>query len=114
MVYVRSSVGGKVESKFVGIDAVEKADAETITKAIKGVMGMVSPQWEDKLVAVATDGAEVMVGARTGVVQRLRGDRPYVVGVHCMAHRLELSFQDSVKNIKSRRAPHRPVHFLPC
>ena len=40
-----------------------------------------------------------MVGARTGVVQRLKRDRPYIVVVHCMAHRLELSFKDSVKNI---------------
>lgn len=101
MVYVRSSVGGKIESKFVGIDAVDKADAENITKAIKDVMDKVSQQWDwdVKLVAVATDGAAVMVGARTGVVQRLRRDRPYIVGVHCMAHRLELSFKDSVKNI---------------
>ncbi|XP_049892465.1 zinc finger protein 862-like isoform X1 [Epinephelus moara] len=99
MVYVRSSVGGKIESKFVGIDAVDKADAENITKAIKDVMDKVSQQWEVKLVAVATDGAAVMVGVRTGVVQRLRRDRPYLVGVHCMAHRLELSFKDSVKNI---------------
>ncbi|KAL7375532.1 hypothetical protein ABVT39_019037 [Epinephelus coioides] len=86
MVYVRSSVGGKIESKFVGIDAVDKADAENTTKAIKDVMDKVCQQWEVKLVVVATDGAAVMAGARTGVVQRLRRDRPYVVGVHCMAH----------------------------
>ena len=50
------------------------------------------------LVTCATDGAAVMVGVHNGVVSRLRGDRAYVVGVHCMAHRLELAFSDAIKS----------------
>ncbi|XP_049904301.1 zinc finger protein 862-like [Epinephelus moara] len=99
MVYVRTCVAGTVETSFVGITAVEKADAENITTAIKGIMESVCCDWEDKVVAISTDGAAVMVGARSGVVSRLKEKTPYIIGVHCMAHRLELSFKDVIKSI---------------
>ncbi|XP_073727113.1 zinc finger protein 862-like [Misgurnus anguillicaudatus] len=38
-----------------------------------------------------------MTGSKTGVVNRLRGERTYILGVHCMAHRLELAFKDVMK-----------------
>ena len=53
--------------------------------------------WEGKLVARATDWDAIMSGGKSGVVTRLKGDKTYVVGVHCMAHRLELSFSDAIK-----------------
>ena len=51
--------------------------------------------WKKKLVGVASDGAAVMRGCRSGVVAHLIEGLPHVVGVHCMAHRLELSFKDA-------------------
>ncbi|KAK7168668.1 hypothetical protein R3I93_004856 [Phoxinus phoxinus] len=39
-----------------------------------------------------------MTGSRSGVVSQLRGDKSYIVGVHCIAHRLELTFKDAVKS----------------
>ena len=41
-----------------------------------------------------------MLGAKSGVVQRLREetDRPWLVGVHCSAHKLELAYKDTVKS----------------
>ena len=41
-----------------------------------------------------------MLGSRSGVGVYLSNGLPYVVAVHCMAHRLELSFKDPAsKNI---------------
>lgn len=97
LLYVQLCRLGNVSVRFIGIDAVERADATHITAAIRGLMNAVSPGWESKLVACATDGAAVMTRAMNGVVSRLRGDRGYVVGMHCMAHRLELAFNDSIK-----------------
>jgi len=97
MVYVRFCKEGNVEVRFVGIQAVEKADSAHITQAIKSQMDAVCKGWEGKLVACATDGAAVMTGEKSGVVTRLRGDKAYVLGVHCMAHRLELAFSDTIK-----------------
>lgn len=98
LVYVRYCHEGKIESTFVGIQTVEKADAAHITTAINSIMEKVSSDWDRKLVAVATDGAAVMTGAQNGVVSRLKRDRQYIVGVHCMAHRLELAFGDAIRS----------------
>ena len=51
------------------------------------------------MVAISTDGAAVMAGVRSGVGSRLREKTPYIAGVHCMAHRLELNFKDAIKSI---------------
>ncbi|KAK0135054.1 Zinc finger protein 862 [Merluccius polli] len=97
LVYVRFCTKGNVNVKFIGIEAVEKADSANITQAIKNQMDAACKGWEGKLVACVTDGAAVMSGGKSGVVTRLKGDKTYVIGVHCMAHRLELSFSDAIK-----------------
>lgn len=81
MGYDRTCVAGTVETAFVGITAVQKADAENITTAIKGIMESVRCDWEDKVVTISTDCAAVMVGARSGVVSCLKEKTPYIVGV---------------------------------
>lgn len=98
LVYVRFCHKGKIESKFVGIKSVEKADALHISNAISTIMEGVCDDWGSKLVALGTDGAAVMTGAKNGVVSRLKGDRAYIIGIHCMAHRLELTFSDAVRS----------------
>ena len=52
-----------------------------------------------KVVAIGTDGASVMLGSKTGVVQRIREAcvRPWLVALHCSGHKLELSFKDTTK-----------------
>lgn len=63
----------------------------------------VSTDWKNKLVALTTDGASVMTGVNNGVVTKLCADRPYVLGIHCMAHKLELAFSDGIrKNVMAR------------
>lgn len=96
LVYVRWSHKGKIE--FVGIKSVEKAEAAHITSAIRDIMEGVCEEWESKLVALATDGAAVMVGAKSGVVSRLKGNRAYIIRIHCMAHRQELAFMDAINS----------------
>ena len=96
ILYLRICRHGKVEVHFVGMQDVEKADGESIAQPIDTIMKTVSKEWQSKLVACATDGASVMTGARRGVVSRLRGTNNHVLGIHCMAHRLELSFKDAI------------------
>ncbi|XP_038832092.1 zinc finger protein 862-like [Salvelinus namaycush] len=96
LVYVRFCHKGKIESKFVGIKSVEKADTAHISNAISAII--VCDEWGSKLVALGTDGAAVMTGAKNGVVSRLKGTRAYIIGIHCMAHRLELTFSDAIQS----------------
>jgi len=54
--------------------------------------------WKEKLISTGTDGASVMIGRLGGVVVRLQAQVPHVIGIHCVAHNLELAFADTVKS----------------
>ena len=58
-------------------------------------------EWEDfenKLVALGSDRASVMLGKNNGVIALLRDIQPNVIAVHCSRHRLELAFKDTLKS----------------
>ena len=101
IVYVRYAKQGHVFVQYVGLEEVGKANSENITKAVKSAATKgVGIPWEElvkKLVAIATDGASVMTGVNNGMVVRIKEDRTYILGIHCMAHRLELSYKDATK-----------------
>ena len=95
LVYTRFCTRGEVKVRFVGIQDVEKADCAH-SSSYQKPDGQCEG-WEEKLVACATDGAEVMTGLKTRVVTRLQGDKDYVLRVHCKAHRQELAISDAMK-----------------
>ncbi|KAK7157275.1 hypothetical protein R3I93_008680 [Phoxinus phoxinus] len=105
MVYVRSASEGKVKVDFVGVKAVSKPDRQPLAEAVCSIMESgVSTDWKNKLVAITTDEASVMTRVNNGVVTKLRADRPNVLGIHCMAHKLELAFSDGIrKNVMARK-----------
>ena len=37
---------------------------------------------------------------RNGVVAKLRQDVPWLVGIHCVAHKLELAILDGIKDVQ--------------
>ena len=103
IVFVRLCVRGTVGVHFVAIKNVGKADAEGVTKAIEQSMNdTFDLSWKDKLVAIGTDGAAVMLGHKGGVIAKLRQhlEKPGLVGIHCSAHRLELAYKDATKSVK--------------
>lgn len=57
--------------------------------------------YREKLISITADGASVNTGARTGLFTRMEieGDRPCLVKIHCINHRVELAvkaaFEDS-------------------
>ena len=46
------------------------------------------------------DGAAVMMGSKSGVATRIQQSFPWVIPVHCVAHKLELGILDGVKAVK--------------
>ena len=67
---------------------------DNITEAILVLMrDSFGPEWEQKTVDMATDGAAVMTEKHRGVVTNLKRylKEPNLVGVHCSAHRIELA-----------------------
>ena len=99
IVYVRSCNHGTISVYFSEITNVQKADASTLCDVmLKGAKNLCS-QAESKLVATGTDGASTMMGSKTGAVQRIREKlkKPYLIGIHCNGHKLELAFKDTLK-----------------
>ena len=115
MIYIRSASEGKVKVDFVGVKAVSKPDATNIAEAVCSIMDSeVSTDWKDKLVALTIDGASVMTGVNNGVVTKLRADRPNVLGIHCMAHKLKLAFSDGIrKNVMVRKVEDLLIGLYP-
>ena len=97
IMFIRSSHRCVISTDFVAITALEKADADSITAAIKStVKNYTDIEGEDlksKLVGLSCDGAAVLMGCRRGVATQLRSEIPHLVVVHCLAHRLELCFK---------------------
>ena len=75
---------------FLGITKLGRANADSIHSALlellrtKGIDIML-------LRGISTDGAAVMVGNKSGLVQKLKGMVPGILATHCIAHRLALS-----------------------
>ena len=92
IVYVRYATKGVVKEQFVSLQHVLQADAPGLVQALDRAMVNCAGQreWRQKVVAIGTDGASVNMGKNNGVIQRLRNDIPHLVGIHCMAHILEL------------------------
>ena len=49
-------------------------------------------------IGAGADGASVNFGVHRGMMAQLRNEMPWLVAVHCVAHRLELAVKDSFKN----------------
>ena len=52
------------------------------------------------LVCANFDGASVMMGSKSGVATRIQQSFPWVIPIHCVAHKLELGILDGVKAVK--------------
>ena len=104
IVYVRYVSYGAPKTFFVGLKEVDNAKAPGILKAIKSVMDEIDAQWMQKLISTGTDGASVMMGRISGVVSLIRREAPQVIGIHCVAHNLELAFSDTLKSNETMKA----------
>ena len=59
-------------------------------------MDKIDPNWMQKLISTGTDGASMKMGSIGGVVSLMKQDAPQVHGIHCVAHKLELAFIDTL------------------
>ena len=87
-------------SKFAGLKECHNAKATGITEAIKEVLNEIDDNWKQKLVCLGSDGASVMIGKNNSVYVHLKTDVPSLISIHCIAHKLELGFQDTIKDVK--------------
>ena len=88
--------------------------AETIFNAINEWL----VSWEipiTKVMGLATDGAAVMTGVRSGVGVRMKQENPRMVHIHCVAHKLALAVSQaaaSVRSVKTYEDTVQSVYFF--
>ncbi|TDH03546.1 hypothetical protein EPR50_G00164600, partial [Perca flavescens] len=97
-VYVRFMADEGPVNAFLSIQAVKQGNASGILDAIYAAFEEAGiDDWKDQLVGFGSDGAAVNVGCRNGVAAQLLRDIPYLISIHCIAHRLELGVTKAIK-----------------
>ena len=79
-----------IETHFLDNLQISDGTAKTIYQSVKNALQERNISL-NKVLAVGSDGASVMTGRKNGFVALLKKqDSPYVIGIHCIAHRLAL------------------------
>nr|XP_057918161.1 zinc finger protein 862 [Doryrhamphus excisus] len=99
LVYIRYILDGEPVSQFLSIEEVNNGNAQGILQSIEGAFDRYNlMDWKDKLVGFGSDGAAVMIGCRNGVAALLKADIPWLIPIHCVAHRLELAVLRAIQD----------------
>jgi hypothetical protein len=80
---------------------LKDSSAVGIVESIKSSfhnIGIDDDSVQSKLIGFAADGASVNRGVREGVIGILQRNQPWIIYVWCVAHRLELSLKDALRN----------------
>ena len=85
------------------IDDYGDANAENLKKSLDNAIlekiKMSQPEYQNKMISVTADGASVNTGIYSGLMTRLQKDasgREWLIRVHCISHRFELAFKDTI------------------
>ena len=101
--FARLVTEGTVRTEFLGCVFIHKTNAEGIVasldKTLENNLFMPFDTLMNKVASVTIDGANVMVGKSPGENVRLQKYSPWILILHCMAHRLELAYKDTSNNI---------------
>ena len=88
--------------RFLAYVNISRANASTITesivKTLEQHLHLTKQVIFERLVGFGSDGAAVMTGCKSGVATVLKKEQPCLFTIHCMAHRLELSFKTFLDN----------------
>ena len=86
---------------FIALKDVPSQDADGIKSAImKAFDDIGMPELKDRMVFLASDGANVNSGIKTGLATKFCKDGiDWLVFVWCLSHRLELALKDSLDDV---------------
>ncbi|CAC5383238.1 unnamed protein product [Mytilus coruscus] len=87
-----------IQTSFLFIENVfanaTSANADALYNLVKSKLDQLGLDYS-KLSGLSTDGASVMVGKRGGLVAKIKRDRPSLLAIHCICHRLALACTDT-------------------
>ena len=90
IIYIRLVNKGEIITHFLELVQLPGGTADHILGTLLDVMRTRNLPME-KLFGMATDGASVMTGVRSGVTTRMKERNPFTLTTHCIAHRLALA-----------------------
>lgn len=99
VVHLRCVTSGTVTTRFGGIVALGRKDADSVREAMEGKGADLGVTW--RKCHLGSDGASVFTGRHRGVAAQLieAHDMEYSIAVHCVCHREALACADAVKAV---------------
>ena len=96
------SAVGSVVTKFLRLKDVSSANATGLLQALTvsiNECGLGLDDYNRRFLGFLSDGASVNFGRKSGLYTDLilRQNSPWIIGFHCMNHRLELAIRDACK-----------------
>ncbi len=122
VIYIRYlNTHGTPVSNFMKIVDVEHAHADGVYSAIDRAFTDIGlPEWKDKVIGAGSDGASVNIGVKNSVSTLIRAEHPYILTIHCVAHRLEIGVLRALKENKHLKDVqdvlqkiHKHYHYSP-
>lgn len=98
VIYVRMLCNGKPVNKYLKIVELPNGTADGVNASFDQALFKVVNDWRNGLVSMGSDGASVYTGVHNGVVAKLKQSVPWLLGIHCIAHNLELAIRDCIKD----------------
>ena len=102
---------GDTHTVFLRITDLFDGKAETIETALLQFCDASGISMQ-KVMGFGSDGAAVMIGRRSGVSTRLRAHNPFMINIHCVAHRLALAAAQSSESIPYLKKFKNTIHSL--
>ena len=103
-------VGSDGKSKYYvaglqDMDSYGSANADNLKASLDDTflnqLKLTNEQYKSKVISITADGASVNTGHVNGLfVQMAKDGRPWLLGIHCVLHRVELAIKDSLLNQK--------------
>ena len=94
--YLRCCIAGEVINKYISTSMPLSATSEGVYQCLINEVKQNDIDM-NKLVGFGSDGAATMMAIRNGVGTQLKEICPDITLIHCLAHRLELCFEDAIK-----------------
>ena len=98
VLYVNVLERGVVGTYFAKLIELKQCDAQAIFNSIVEYLENSSIDIQ-RVSGLGSDGASVMVGQHTGVGARLKQLNPFMLSMHCVAHRLALASENAASSV---------------
>jgi hypothetical protein len=99
ILHLRSCICGKVTTFFLGLIQLRNSDALSTITYLKSCLkshGFTADYLAQHPVSICCDGANVMVGSKSGLLPESSWQYPRNIRWHCLCHRIELSVGDTL------------------